>query len=117
MAKQLLPVINKNALILTLHHGVTNEEVLCNIFRSHRVLSAATYVQAFLEAPGKVRQRGRVRLVIGGLDNVTTKVGLAVGETFQHAGIETKHAENVLEKKWKKLLWNITFNPLSAIVQ
>src|SRR5699024_11402537 len=61
MAKQLLPVINKNALILTMQNGVDNEEVLCNIFGSHRVLSAATYVQAFLEAPGKVRQRGRVR--------------------------------------------------------
>jgi len=117
MAKQLLPVINKNALILTMQNGVDNEEVLCNIFGSDRVLSAATYVQAFLEAPGKVRQQGRVKLVIGGLDNVTTQVGLAVAETFQQAGIETKQAHNVLEKKWKKLLWNITFNPLSAIVQ
>src|SRR5699024_1357396 len=44
MAKQLLSVINENALILTMQNGVDNEVVLCNIFGSHRVLSAATYV-------------------------------------------------------------------------
>ena len=90
--------------------GVDNEEILCDTFGSHRVLSAATYVQAFLEAPGKVK------LLLGELDNITVNACLAVVETFQQVGINTKHVHNILEKKWKKLLWNITFNPLSAIV-
>src|SRR5690625_5090079 len=41
MAKQLLPVINKNALILTMQNGVDNEEVLCNIFGSDREIGRA----------------------------------------------------------------------------
>lgn len=116
MAKQLLPFLKKNARILTMQNGVDNEELLCEIFGSHRVLSAATYVQAFLEAPGKVRQQGRVKLVIGELDNLTTKECLAVVQAFQQANIDTGQSHRILERKWKKLLWNITFNPLSAIV-
>lgn len=116
MAKQLLPILKKNTLILTMQNGVSNEEILTDIFGSNRVLSAATYVQTYISSPGQVRQQGRVKLVVGGLDHISNKACQAIATTFQQSGIDTTQTDRVLEKKWNKLLWNITFNPLSAIV-
>ncbi|MFC7062131.1 ketopantoate reductase family protein [Halobacillus seohaensis] len=114
MANQLRPILKKNALIITMQNGVDNEELLKDFFDIDRILSVVTYVQAFVDAPGKVRQQGRVKLVLGELDPSTTEECLAIIEQFQKAGIETIHSSNILEKKWNKLLWNVTFNPLSA---
>ncbi|UOR11488.1 ketopantoate reductase family protein [Halobacillus amylolyticus] len=115
MAQQLRTSLNKHALIVTMQNGVENEEMLKAIFDTDRVLSSATYVQAFVEAPGKIRQQGRVKLVVGELGQSTTSECLAIVEEFQKAGIDTVHSANILERKWHKLLWNATFNPLSAV--
>ncbi|MFC3041842.1 ketopantoate reductase family protein [Virgibacillus xinjiangensis] len=114
MGRQLHSILNKDALILTLQNGVDNEEVLQEIFEPEKVLSAATYVQAFREAPGQIRQQGRVKLVIGELDPNMAERTQYLAEALHRTGVDTKYASNILEKKWRKLLWNVTFNPLSA---
>ncbi|WP_085993048.1 ketopantoate reductase family protein [Oceanobacillus senegalensis] len=115
VAEQLLPILNDNAKILTMQNGVDNEEVLTEVFDSSRIFSCATYVQIKIEEPGIVKQQGRVKLVIGEIDHLERNTCSTIVETLQKTGIDTKHTGNILEKKWRKFLWNITFNPLSAI--
>ncbi|WP_010530134.1 ketopantoate reductase family protein [Lentibacillus jeotgali] len=117
MAKQLLPILKEGSAVLTVQNGVDNEEKLQRIFGANRLLSAATYVQVFMEAPGQVRQRGRVKLVIGEVESRASGKAKMMTEEIRSAGIDAKYSSNILERKWKKLLWNITFNPLSAMVE
>ncbi|GAB3055394.1 ketopantoate reductase family protein [Virgibacillus ainsalahensis] len=117
MGRQLHSVLREEAHVLTLQNGVDNEEVLQEIFGSERVLSAATYVQAFMDSPGLVRQQGRVKLVMGALDSRTEKKAESMANLLFSSGIDTSYTGNILEKKWRKLLWNITFNPLSAAAE
>ncbi|WP_158555786.1 ketopantoate reductase family protein [Peribacillus glennii] len=117
-ARKLLPYLKKDTVILTLQNGVDNEEKLSDIFGTERVMSAATYIQAFVKEPGIVEHIGMVpRLMIGSLDS-KGQAGLGkVTSLFQNAGIETYPSSNILNQKWKKLLWNVTFNPLSAVAE
>lgn len=119
VARKLLPVINEKAMILTLQNGVDNEEALCTIFGKERVFSAATYIQAFVEKPGVVKHIGMIpRLIIGSLAEKDNKGRLEeIVSLFQNAGLETYPTGNIVEQKWKKLLWNVTFNPLSAVAE
>ncbi|RKQ35759.1 ketopantoate reductase family protein [Oceanobacillus halophilus] len=115
MAKKLFPILNSNAFIMTMQNGVNNEETLRKIFGVGRTFSCATYIQSSIIEPGVVKQQGRVALVIGELDNCASVQCSQIVTSFQRAGIDTKHTSNILEKKWRKFLFNITFNPLSAI--
>ncbi|MEJ8765533.1 2-dehydropantoate 2-reductase [Oceanobacillus sp. HCA-5259] len=115
MAKELLPILSEEANVLTLQNGVDNEMVLTQIFGKERTFSCATYIQAAVEQPGVIKQDGRVKLVIGELNYSSTEKCSELVSIFQNAGIDAKHSRNILARKWKKLLWNITFNPLSAI--
>ncbi|SFB22607.1 2-dehydropantoate 2-reductase [Lentibacillus halodurans] len=117
MAKQLHPILKEDALVITLQNGVDNEGKLQEIFGANRVLSAATYVQVSMKVPGQVYQRGRVKLVIGELIPRASRKAKKITEEIRSAGIDTQYSGNILERKWQKLLWNITFNPLSATIE
>lgn len=118
VAKALYPILKEDAIILTLQNGVDNEEVLAEIFGRERIFSAAAYIQAAIKEPGVVKQTGTTPLlVIGALDNSMDEKAKEVARLLNDASLKTTFSNNILEIKWKKLLWNVTFNPLSAITE
>lgn len=118
VAEKLLPILKQDCLILTLQNGVDNEETLSAIFGKKRVLSAASYIQAILKEPGVVKQiEHKPFLVIGALDESLTEKVKKISELFQSSNIDTRLSADVLEIKWKKLFWNVTFNPLTALLE
>jgi len=117
MALELKRVIKSEAVIVTLQNGVDNEEILSTVFGKERIISAASYVQALVSSPGHVKQEGRMKLVVGELHESLHYTCAQITEMFRQAGIDIEHVDNIMERKWKKLLWNVTFNPLSAAMQ
>jgi 2-dehydropantoate 2-reductase len=118
VAVELQPILKRDCLIMTLQNGVDNEEILSSIFGAERIISVATYIQATLKEPGVVKQIGVApRLVMGGLDTGLAEKVTEIAGMFNAAGIESFNTSHVLDIKWKKLLWNVTFNPLTALVE
>ncbi|OLS40331.1 ketopantoate reductase family protein [Bacillus sp. MRMR6] len=118
VAENLKPFLKEACLIMTLQNGVDNEEILSDTFGRDRILSAATYIQANVKKAGVVEQIGMApRLVIGALSEGFTDKVNEITTIFNDAKIDTFPSANVLEVKWKKLLWNITFNPLTALIE
>ena len=115
MAKKLSVNLNTEAVIVTMQNGLGNEEILSKVLSPNKILSCASYLQASIVEPGVVKQHGRVRLVMGEYTPSGKIACNKLVKVFQEVGLDAKHAENIIEQKWKKLLWNITFNPLSAI--
>lgn len=118
VAKNLKPILKEECLILTLQNGVDNEEILLAEFGENRILSAATYIQVGVKEPGVVTQIGiSPRLVFGALDNSLKEKVNEISSLFNSAGIITNTSSKILEMKWKKLIWNVTFNPLTALIE
>jgi 2-dehydropantoate 2-reductase len=118
VAASLRPFLKKSCLVMTLQNGVDNEEILADAFGKDRVLSAAAYIQAHVTEAGTVKQAGTPpKLVIGALDESLTAKAAEIAELFNAAEIETFPTRDVLKIKWKKLLWNVTFNPLTALIE
>jgi 2-dehydropantoate 2-reductase len=113
-ANRLKNVIKKEANILTLQNGVDNEEYLSNIFGKERVFSCATYIQSAILKPGTVKQIGEVKLVIGELNSSAMSTAQKIAVILNDSGINTRHSSKIMNSKWKKYIWNVTFNPLSA---
>ncbi len=114
-AKQIAEACGPESHILTLQNGVSNEEILSSVFGMERVFSAATYVQAQTKAHGVIQQTGFYQLVIGGLGSSGEEDSRRYAELFTKSDIPSKVTENILQEKWKKFIWNTTFNPLSAV--
>ncbi|MEH6944841.1 ketopantoate reductase family protein [Bacillus sp. JJ722] len=118
VAHALLPILKPEAIIITLQNGVDNEEVLGKVFGKERILSVATYIQASIVAPGVIKQTGLApRLVIGALDHQAIHHVNRLVSLFNEAGVRAKSSDEILKVKWQKLLWNVSFNPLSATTE
>ncbi|MED0717108.1 2-dehydropantoate 2-reductase [Aeribacillus composti] len=114
-AEQIASLQNDRAVVLTLQNGVDNEEKLAQILGGKRLLSAATYLSSHVEEPGVIKHSGRAKLVIGALDESLISFRDKVADLFRQAEIFVKTTDDIMLDKWKKLLWNATFNPLAAL--
>lgn len=114
-AEQIKSLGNDDSIILTLQNGVDNEEILIDIFGEERVLSAATYISSHVEKPGVIKQEGVVKLIIGSLHEAGVPTCQQIADVLNEANIDTAMSDSIMESKWKKVLWNATFNPLAAL--
>ncbi|WP_456279189.1 ketopantoate reductase family protein [Bacillus sp. AK128] len=104
-----------NARILTLQNGVDNEEVLINSLGIERVLSGSAYISSQVREPGHVIQQGNHAVFIGALHQSQEELVEALALTLNKSAGNAIVTDHILKKKWEKLLWNVTFNPLSAV--
>ncbi|WP_408010383.1 ketopantoate reductase family protein [Pseudalkalibacillus sp. A8] len=117
VAEQLKNILDDSTRILVMQNGIDNEEILSEMFGKERVLSTATYLSASVKEPGIIHQFGEPRLPIGTLNRTADPFAKEVVAVFNHSGVKSWASDDIICTKWQKLLWNVTFNPLSAIVK
>lgn len=114
-AREMMPFVKKEASILTFQNGVSNEEVLADLYGEKQVLSGAAHISAQVAAPGAVKQEGNHLFFIGSLSDDNCQKAKEVVQLFENSGINARSSDRIIERKWRKSLWNVTFNPLSAV--
>jgi len=107
------PLIGPQTILLTLQNGLGNEEYLAQRWGGERVLGGLCFVCLNRTAPGVIEHYDHGALSIGEFRRPSAERTRNVGEAFRAAGIETRVVENLVEERWRKLLWNIPFNGLS----
>ncbi len=117
VCEQIKPYIKKKAYILTFQNGVINEDILSGNFGKDFVIPGSAYISANVEEYGSITQSGNPRFFIGNLTETQKDFINNVIEIFQKAGINSKFTSEIMKKKWEKTLWNVTFNPLSAVTR
>ena len=114
MARQLRQNISSSTPVLIMQNGVSNEEIAMEYFDPTCLYTAAVYLTSRMSEPGIIEMAGKPRLTIGSLDSGHVDEAKSLTHLFNEAGIQSKTSFNIMRAKWKKLLWNVTFNPLSA---
>jgi 2-dehydropantoate 2-reductase len=104
-----------DAYILTLQNGVDNEDLLIESFGIERVLTGSAYISSQVKEPGHVVQQGNHAVIIGCLHHSQERFVEKVALVFKKSGVTCIITEQIMRKKWEKLLWNVTFNPLSTV--
>jgi 2-dehydropantoate 2-reductase len=122
VARELAPLLEPHAVVLSLQNGVENAATIARHVRQ-TVVPAVVYVATAMGGPGTVRHFGRGDLVIGTLDRSTAGDESSIGvlkelaATFGTAGIKVTVSDDVTAELWSKLLVNCAFNAISAVAQ
>ncbi|QEA14079.1 ketopantoate reductase family protein [Comamonas flocculans] len=112
-ARQLLPHVRPDTLVLTLQNGVDNDLRAAQVLNGAcDVAPAVVYVATAMAGPGHVRHYGRGDLVIA-----PTRRSAELARQLQAAGIPTQVSDNVRGALWAKLIINSAYNALSALLQ
>jgi 2-dehydropantoate 2-reductase len=114
-AERITPWLHKDTAVMTFQNGVDNEEVLAEVLGAHRVISGVAYISSKVEAPGLIRQMGIDKFVFGERNGSKSDRGDFWLRQFQSCGIDADLSTSITVTKWEKLLWNVTFNPITAL--
>lgn len=111
------PLIGTNTAILTLQNGLGNEELLATAFGAERVLGGVAFLCSNRGEPGTVHHLGEGKIRLGEFSSGLTPRSRDLEEMFQAAGIPCDAVNDLRRARWEKLVWNIPFNGLSALLE
>ena len=129
LARQIAPLLDANAIVLSLQNGVDNARVLALHINHHAtqlVVPTAVYVATAMPEAGVVQHFGRGELLIGNIHaqinvegkSVSNEKRLqAVVDLFATAQVPVRISPDVMGELWGKLLVNCAYNAISAVSQ
>ena len=113
----LTPLVGAQTTLVTLQNGVDSDEPLAARFGAERVVPGVVYVGATLEEPGVVSHVAAGTIAIGVRDGGDASRLTAVATALRMSGQPVKVVADIQAERWRKLLWNASFNPVSAVTE
>jgi 2-dehydropantoate 2-reductase len=111
------PLLQDDTMILTLQNGLGNEEALADIFGAERVIGGVAFLCSNRAEPGVVHHLGAGRIVLGEFVCSDRERVERLAEMFRKSGVDCRTTDDLKRARWEKLVWNIPFNGLSALLQ
>jgi 2-dehydropantoate 2-reductase len=111
----LAPVLNKNTSIVLLQNGIHIEKPIADSFPNHHLISVIAFVGVAKIAAAKINHQEYGRLIIGDFPSGVSSKTLQLVELLRKSQVPVEISENIQIERWKKLVWNAPFNPISVI--
>lgn len=111
------PLIGGQTAILTLQNGLGNEELLATEFGAENVLGGVAFLCSNRGEPGQVHHLGEGKIRLGEFAGGLSERSRNLAEMFQAAGVPCEAVADLRRIRWEKLVWNIPFNGLCALLK
>ena len=107
------PLLGPQTALFTLQNGLGADEFLAGLFGAGRIMGGLVFMAITRTGPGEVRcfHPGMVSVGEFGGPPIARTHGLVA--LLKAAGMKAFVVDNLLEARWRKLVWNIPFNGLS----
>jgi len=116
-APRLLPLLGPATAVLSFQNGIDNEAKIAAAVGDERVIGAAIYILAAMQAPGVVRS-GSARLVVGELrPGAPSERVLRLVDLAKAGGIAATAVDDVRIAKWEKYVLLVAFSAVTAATQ
>ena len=117
VAKQILPIVGENTLVLPVMNGVTAYRKLREALPKGIVLPSVIYIVSMSAPDFSIIQKGKYMQVKTGVqpgDEAHAELAAQAVKFFQETGIDWSYSENVLADIWKKYILNCAYNVSTA---
>jgi 2-dehydropantoate 2-reductase len=114
------PLVGDRGLVLVLQNGLGVEAEIARMI-GDRVLGGLCFTCSNKIAPGHIHHLDEGKIALGDFRPDGQPSGLtdrleAIARDLEQAGIPIERQADLILARWKKLMWNIPFNGLSAIL-
>ncbi|MHC5191283.1 MAG: putative 2-dehydropantoate 2-reductase [Planctomycetota bacterium] len=110
------PLMGPDTRILTAQNGLGNEERLAALFGAECVSGGLAFLCSNRTTPGVINHLDYGFLHIGNFQRDPDEVLERFAQMLNEAGIECTVVDDLALSRWKKLVWNVPFNGLSAML-
>ncbi len=116
LKEMLPPLLHERTLILLMQNGLGNEEKVSSDFPQIPVAGALAYTCSSKIGPGHISHTDLGSVTIAPYVNCQTEVLEQVVQDFVESDVDATISQNLLEIRWRKLIWNIPFNGMSVVL-
>lgn len=109
------PAVGKHTRLCLIANGLDVEAPLAAAFPDKPLVSGVAFVCTSRVAPGQIEHTAFGKLLLGSFPNGTDEPCRTLAAAFQQAGIKAGTTSNISCERWKKSIWNASFNPLSVL--
>jgi len=109
------PMAGAETLILTAQNGLGNEEELAEIFGGQRIAGGLAFLCSNRLAPGVINHLDYGYIHIGNFQRAPDEKLKTFARMLNDSGVECQVVDDLAVARWKKLIWNVPFNGLSAL--
>ena len=110
------PLLKENTAILNLQNGVGNDERLAEIFGPERILGGMAFICVNRVAPGVLYHTDHALIRLGEFDRGLTPRARELAQMFTSSNVPCEAIEDLSWGRWAKLIWNVPFNGLGAVL-
>ncbi len=114
-AAMVRPAVGPGTAVLLLQNGVGIEAPVAAALPGTEILSGLAFACIWRAAPGKIVHQDYGRLAIGGYPSGVSPRLKALGARLEAAGVPVTLTDCVQRDRWRKLVWNAPFNPISVL--
>ena len=101
--------------IMLMQNGVGIEDEIAAAFPGNELFSTIAYIGASRSAVNRIDHQGAGRLITGKWGGGDSTKLHELSGIFQKAGVSCEISGNIELERWRKLLWNLPFNPVSVL--
>jgi 2-dehydropantoate 2-reductase len=116
-ADLITPLVGEGTQILTLQNGMGNEEALAELFGAERIIGGVAFLCSNRGEPGEVHHLAAGRIILGEYSRIDPERVERLAGMFMSAGVDCRATADLKRARWEKLVWNIPFNGLCALMQ
>ncbi len=109
------PAVKPNTAIVLIQNGIDIEEPLYKAFPENEIISGIAFIAVSRESYGTVNHMDFGRITLGSFPAGVSDKTKKLGSLFEYAGVPCILDENIRSARWKKLIWNIPYNPISVL--
>ena len=115
LAELIRPVVGPETKIVLLANGLDIEVPLAAAFPNHSLISGVAFVASSRIRAAHIHHKAYGQVVLGDYSQGAVASASVLAEAFQQAGIRAHLSQNIALERWKKSIWNASFNPLSVV--
>jgi len=114
---QILPLVGKDSIMVSVQNGIGNEETISRIVGKERTMGGMAIFGAMLIKPGYVKVTVYASECLFGTLSGDMERSKAIADIITKAGIPSLPTDDIIRDKWMKAFYNIALNPLPAILK
>ncbi len=108
-------VVGPETSIFLLQNGVEIEASVAHAFPNNEIISGLAFICVTRTGPGQIEHTDFGRLVIGRFPGGLSAKIERLANLFNEAGVPCEVTQDSVIARWRKLVWNAPFNPISVL--
>lgn len=117
LVEQVQELLQPHTKLVLVQNGVELEAPLAKAFPLHEILGGIAFIGVSRLAPGRIHHQIAGSITLGSYPEGVSPACQALADAFSQAGVQARTTSNLQRERWKKLIWNLGFNPVSVLAQ